>query len=107
MLTAGQVLSGAREEATAAGVTTVGEVCDLGTSRAALLEAGLRLEPEQVILLQRAGEAELASGRPDRARAYLERALAVAPGHAPSRRALIRARRMLGGASGGAERSDG
>lgn len=67
---------------------------DLEASLAAL-EGGLALEPERLGLLHRAGETWLALGRADLAARYLERALAVDPGHAPSRAALARARRVL------------
>jgi hypothetical protein len=66
-----------------------------GDVRASLaaLEAGLALDPDRLGLLHRAGEAQLALGRPDLARATLERALAVDPRHAPSMIALWKARR--------------
>ncbi len=59
------------------------------------LEAGLSLEPERLGLLHRAGEAQLALGRPDLARSYLERALRVDPTHTPSRLALRLALRRI------------
>lgn len=71
---------------------------DLPASLAAL-EAGLALEPERLGFLHRTGEAWLELGRPDLAQAYLERAVAAAPQHLPSRNALARARAEAGTAS--------